>query len=474
MHGRIRGTFLGLVVIAALAPASAHAATEIIEIDPPANPNACVLFTDINDHNELSGVEYLNSCNDPPFKAVRWSNGVYQLLEPPSNCTNSIGRAINNDGMVVGNATGCTGDEGQAQAWAPGSTSATGLGALVAGQASLAMALNDAGNAVGFSCCGGGRMAVLFSAGAVTQLEQYMAPGPGAWLAAAIDINRFGTILAWPRTITYKTPYLWVNGVFTNLDCLQVAPSPFGLLINQSGDLNDSNVVVAQSATDVNVAAEWRNGQCTDLGPGQVVDTNNYDIALGVSGGKGVVWRAPGAPLTLDSFLPAQSPYSNITGTSINEQNWILGHATREGVSHQVLYRPEDLVPPQCSDGVDNDNDAKIDFPADPGCEGTDDESESPDPGEPPPGDTPPNTKISKAEINSDAGTATFSFGAPAKADSGFECALAKKKKKLKFKGCVSPKKYKHLKDGKYTFAVRDFNASGTDSTPAKKKFKIG
>src|SRR5258706_8657663 len=34
---------------------------------------------------------------------------------------------------------------------------------------------------------------------------------------------------------------------------------------------------------------------------------------------------------------------------------------------------------PECSDGVDNDSDGKIDFPDDPGCEGPDDNSESDD-----------------------------------------------------------------------------------------------
>jgi CSLREA domain-containing protein len=87
-----------------------------------------------------------------------------------------------------------------------------------------------------------------------------------------------------------------------------------------------------------------------------------------------------------------------------------------------------------------------------------------------------PNTKIGKAKIDSDAGTATFTFGttAKARAASGFQCALVSKKhRKPKFKGCTSPKKYKHLKHGKYKFEVRAFDDAGTDSTPAKQKFKI-
>jgi len=95
----------------------------------------------------------------------------------------------------------------------------------------------------------------------------------------------------------------------------------------------------------------------------------------------------------------------------------------------------------------------------------------------PPPTDNPPNTKISKAKINQDKNTATFKFkaigGGKAKASHGFQCALVKKHRKPRFRKCTSPKKYKHLKPGKYTFEVRAFDAAGKDKTPAKKKFKI-
>jgi hypothetical protein len=84
----------------------------------------------------------------------------------------------------------------------------------------------------------------------------------------------------------------------------------------------------------------------------------------------------------------------------------------------------------------------------------------------------PPNTKILKAKINSKVGRATFRFKAIGTA-SGFQCALAKKHRKPRFKKCKSPKTYKHLKTGRYTFEVRAFGAGGKDPSPAKKKFRI-
>jgi hypothetical protein len=71
---------------------------------------------------------------------------------------------------------------------------------------------------------------------------------------------------------------------------------------------------------------------------------------------------------------------------------------------------------------------------------------------------------------------ATFAFSSN-KPGSTFECAL--KGKKLdqavqQFSSCVSPRKYKNLAPGKYTFSVRATDAAGNvDSTPATWKFKV-
>ncbi len=85
---------------------------------------------------------------------------------------------------------------------------------------------------------------------------------------------------------------------------------------------------------------------------------------------------------------------------------------------------------------------------------------------------TRPDTKISKAEINSKVGRATFKFKAVGTA-SGFQCALAKRHHKPRFKTCKSPKTYMHLKTGRYTFEVRALDGGVKDPSPAKKKFRI-
>jgi hypothetical protein len=90
----------------------------------------------------------------------------------------------------------------------------------------------------------------------------------------------------------------------------------------------------------------------------------------------------------------------------------------------------------------------------------------------------PGGTLISKKKVNKKKHTAKFEFSAGLHVD-GFECALArpkkkgKKAKKLAFGACSSPKLYKKLKPGKYTFEVRAVNSAGPDPVPAVKKFKI-
>jgi hypothetical protein len=94
----------------------------------------------------------------------------------------------------------------------------------------------------------------------------------------------------------------------------------------------------------------------------------------------------------------------------------------------------------------------------------------------PPPTTTPrpqpPQTKLLKVRIDADNGTASFRFKGSGEV-SGFRCALAGPGKKAKFRTCRSPKSYKNLAPGTYTFKVRAVGPGAADATPAKKKFTI-
>jgi hypothetical protein len=85
-----------------------------------------------------------------------------------------------------------------------------------------------------------------------------------------------------------------------------------------------------------------------------------------------------------------------------------------------------------------------------------------------------PNTKIRKAKTVAAKGEAIFRFAAVGVA-SGFQCELRRPHSdaKPKFTSCRSPKTYKHLKPGRYTFEVRGLNPAGHDPTPAKREFRL-
>jgi hypothetical protein len=98
----------------------------------------------------------------------------------------------------------------------------------------------------------------------------------------------------------------------------------------------------------------------------------------------------------------------------------------------------------------------------------------------PPPSPPPPGTTLKRAKIDSDKGTATFAF-AGSGAVSGFVCELVRpapkganpRRKKPKFAACGSPRTYRHLVPGHYTFKVEAEGAGGSDPTPALRKFRI-
>jgi hypothetical protein len=85
---------------------------------------------------------------------------------------------------------------------------------------------------------------------------------------------------------------------------------------------------------------------------------------------------------------------------------------------------------------------------------------------------SPPNTKISSLKVSSKKRKAKARFKAIGSA-TGFQCAMASGHRKPKFRKCRSPKTYRHLRAGKYTFEVRALAPAGVDPTPAKRKLKV-
>ncbi len=79
---------------------------------------------------------------------------------------------------------------------------------------------------------------------------------------------------------------------------------------------------------------------------------------------------------------PGESPDPSLAEQIICYLDWVL-----EQTDPNLPFDPQldycDMPPPpapQCDDGIDNDSDGLIDFPADPGCTNADDDTESPNP----------------------------------------------------------------------------------------------
>lgn len=84
----------------------------------------------------------------------------------------------------------------------------------------------------------------------------------------------------------------------------------------------------------------------------------------------------------------------------------------------------------------------------------------------------PPDTDLTKVKINSKRHQATFRFKTVG-TTKRIQCALLRGHAAAKFTSCKSPKTYKNLKRGNYTFEVRAVGRAGPDATPAIRKFRI-
>ncbi len=84
----------------------------------------------------------------------------------------------------------------------------------------------------------------------------------------------------------------------------------------------------------------------------------------------------------------------------------------------------------------------------------------------------PPDTDMTRVKINSKRHRATFRFKTVG-TTKRIQCALVRGKAAPKFTSCKSPKTYKNLKRGNYTFEVRAVGRAGPDATPAIRKFRI-
>jgi probable HAF family extracellular repeat protein len=174
-----------------------------------------------------------------------------QDLGTPLGTTNSLGRAnaINNTGLVAGQARNATDTATEATLWrlGPGGATATTIGSPRVGAFSEFFGLNDLGHAVGrYTDAAGRTRAFLFDGIASTDLG-LLSSSPTFVHARALDLNESGDIVGHVAQFDNAPGFggaavLWRGGMIFDLNTL-IDPGTGWRLLSAEG-INDAGQIV--------------------------------------------------------------------------------------------------------------------------------------------------------------------------------------------------------------------------------------
>jgi hypothetical protein len=157
---------------------------------------------------------------------------------------------------------------------------------------------------------------------------------------------------------------------------------PAGIALGPSGE-----VYVADYDAKKIIQVNPANGaQTTRSSGGSFVIP--FDVEQGPSGLLYVMDYGAGDGGTLFSVNPANGSQTVVSTNAVSDAaGGAQGFATSTGIAVEPAAGAQVACsaaapppPPQCSDGIDNDGDGKVDYPADAGCSSAADATESPDP----------------------------------------------------------------------------------------------
>jgi probable HAF family extracellular repeat protein len=291
---------------------------KITDLGTLGGPNSAPSFSPFSERGDLGG-EAETSTPDPNGEdfcghgtgliclPVLWHDGITAVL-PTLGGNNGVANQVNNRGQVAGAAESttlvppCLQGLAEPVVWDNGVIE--DLHVFPGDSAGVALAINDSGEAVGFSASCTAFHALLWRNGAVTDLGNL--GGIAGNVASAI--NNRGQIAGSSDLPgdTISHAFLWKNGVMTDLGTLP-------------GDLS-SGAIGINSKTQVVGASS---------------DTNGNTRAF--------LWEQ-GAMIDLNSLLPAGSPWFLTEADSINSRGQIVGGAFNviTGDVHAVLTTPCD------------------------------------------------------------------------------------------------------------------------------------
>jgi len=278
----------------------------------------------INDNEQIVGEIAGLTGSTNVIDAALWANGTVTNL---SNTLHGLSYAsgINSSGQVVGvtnpiGSTACGGSLDNAFVSSGGTISILDPSTSVN---SIALAINDAGDAVGYvqsalvSACAA--QAALFTGGTTTILPQ-LPGGDSSTQTVANGINNAGQIVGYVFTPDAlgapNTPVLWYNGTVTALMGMGQA---FG--INDTGYIVGLIVAVSQ-AGHISHAALWTAMGAEPLDLNQLID--------------------PATPL-VSASAGDNGPLVLIQATAINDSGWIAAVGSVDGGTtvQSFLLQPE-------------------------------------------------------------------------------------------------------------------------------------
>jgi probable HAF family extracellular repeat protein len=173
-------------------------------------------------------------------------------------------------------------------------------------------------------------------------------PFYGGLHTRAHGINSLGQLVgtgkeAEPNFFTHAA--LWLNKDTEAMD-LGFLGQGIPLNYSEAYGINDLTHVVGNSAVGTAIDGFlWRNGQMTDLGPGQAKAINNTGLIAGLDNltNKPAIWKYditnPNDPPRIQR-LPIPAGFFSATTTAVNDSGDVVGYAGSPSIdAHAVLWR---------------------------------------------------------------------------------------------------------------------------------------
>ena len=344
-----------LAKLLAWAQSASSAATgyTVVAVGPfhagPFNTTGSNEATDVNNLNQVVGefmVTYLQR------HGFRWVGGVNTDLGTLGGGSSSAD-AINDAGVITGWAEIMG---GYSRAFVYTSGAMQNIGTITGWDSSGGAAIDGAGRVVGRVSNFGTQNGVgfLWSGTSMAQL-----PSLGGNETGPTDINAAGTIVGGSKLANgHWRAFAYAGGVMSDLGTLP------GDADSIARGMNDAGVIVgysSQSAQQVS-AVTWSAGTISNLGglPGGTwalaEDVNSAGVVVGGSMDSNGVQRAVswsgGAIVDLNTQIAAGSGWFLTSAAAINDNGWIVGGGTLNGVDRAFVLIPGlDTTPPSISCG---------------------------------------------------------------------------------------------------------------------------